>query len=227
MVSVFSLRLDDKLNEIYYQYLVNKASEAISKKFLEFRNRDDAYRSLFAEFLARYVAIQHLKVTSNDLMMLCSSHGKPYFLGFENFHFNLSHSGEFVVCAISDSPVGIDVEKIIPLDIRLMASNYSLSEQADLYRQKPETELSYFYELWTLKESFIKKSGEGLSKQLDSFSIKIFNDGISINCDDITTKSVFFKQYDIDRDCKMAVCAESDDFGEVAGLSLEELVAGF
>ncbi|MDB5014988.1 MAG: 4-phosphopantetheinyl transferase, partial [Daejeonella sp.] len=152
MVGVFSLKLDDHLNEDCYRYLLRKAGEASRKKFLEYRNHDDAYRSLFAEFLVRYVAIQRMEVSNDELNIRYSSYGKPYFAGIENFHFNLSHSRDWVVCAISNCPVGIDIEQIAPLDLRIMASYLSIKEQASLYRQKAETQPSYFYELWTLKE---------------------------------------------------------------------------
>ncbi len=38
--------------------------------------------------------------------------GKPYILDYTNMHFNVSYSEEYVVCAVSDKPVGIDIQKI-------------------------------------------------------------------------------------------------------------------
>ncbi|MDB5013419.1 MAG: sfp, partial [Daejeonella sp.] len=145
MVSVFSLRLDSNINETCYQYLAEKASTESRKKFLEYRSKEDAYRSLFAESLARYVVIQRLKISNDDLIISHSPYGKPYFAGIENFQFNLSHSGSWIACAISDCPVGIDIEQIAPLDLSMMASYLSIEEQASLYRQKAETQPTYFY----------------------------------------------------------------------------------
>lgn len=38
-----------------------------------------------------------------------TGHGKPYLLNYPDVHFNISHSGEYVACAVADSPVGVDI----------------------------------------------------------------------------------------------------------------------
>lgn len=77
------------------------------------------------------------------------SGGKPYFPGRPDIHFSLSHTKTHVLCAISDFPVGVDVETVRPV------------RQGVAERVCTPDELCAFdfFELWVLKESFIKLSG--------------------------------------------------------------------
>lgn len=97
--------------------------------------------------------------------------GKPYLLGHPGLHFNLSHSGGWVVCAVSSSPVGIDVEEIRPVDFDIARRFFSRSEYDDLMQREPADRLDRFYNLWTVKESYVKMNGHGLSQPLDAFEV--------------------------------------------------------
>ena len=81
-----------------------------------------------------------------------SPRGKPLFAGLSGRWFSLSHSGGLALCALSDSPVGVDVELVRPRRPRLPA--YTLSE-AELAAFDGSWE--DFYRLWTLKESGCKR----------------------------------------------------------------------
>ena len=86
--------------------------------------------------------------------------GKPYFKNHPDRHFNLSHSGGLALCALSDVPVGVDIEVIRPRRDALPAYVF----QGDDY-QRYETlggDWPAFYTLWTEVESVIKYTGEGL-----------------------------------------------------------------
>lgn len=93
--------------------------------------------------------------------------GKPYLKHFPGVQFNLSHSGPYGVCALSDTPVGVDVELIRPLVRDVAKRFFTETEQAWLSRRPPEE----FFRLWTRKESFTKALGKGLTLPLDSFSV--------------------------------------------------------
>lgn len=86
--------------------------------------------------------------------------GKPYFPDYPDLHFNLSHTRGFSLCALSDAPVGVDVEAIRPRKERLWQYCLTGEEWAAFQAQKggwPD-----FYRLWTLKEAWCKCTGEGL-----------------------------------------------------------------
>nr|WP_244491575.1 4'-phosphopantetheinyl transferase superfamily protein [Paenibacillus jamilae] len=132
------------------------------------------------------------------------------------FHFNVSHSGKWVVCAIDDHPLGIDIEQLRPIDFEVGRVCFSDTEYDALMHQDAESRLSYFYDLWTLKESFVKAEGQGLTLPLKSFSFELETQpSIGFTTEGFTTVYCHFKQYELDPDYKMAVCAAHDDFAQV------------
>lgn len=86
--------------------------------------------------------------------------GKPVFRDFPDRHFNCSHSGNLVLCALSDRPVGVDIELVRPRRDNLPAYVF----QGDDYQRYLELggDWNAFYALWTQVESVIKYTGEGL-----------------------------------------------------------------
>ena len=91
------------------------------------------------------------------------SFGKPYLADYPEIHFNLSHCEKVVVCAISSTPIGIDVETIKIFDEDL--ARYITSDQEfDDIMKAPDPALAFTI-LWTKKESFCKLTGKGLDSR--------------------------------------------------------------
>ena len=85
-----------------------------------------------------------------------TSLGKPYFPGFPDIHFNLSHTAGAVLVALSDRPVGVDIERIRPVSQRAMRRLADVStEQA-------------FFQSWVRREARAKRSGAGVGTMLSS-----------------------------------------------------------
>jgi 4'-phosphopantetheinyl transferase len=100
-------------------------------------------------------------------------HGKPQIAGRSDLHFNLSHCHGLVACAVRrDGPVGIDVEFTSrPAPAEIVAHYFSAAEAA-WWRVQPDSEKTRaFFALWTLKEAFIKATGEGLRRSLQDFTV--------------------------------------------------------
>ncbi len=90
--------------------------------------------------------------------------GKPY---IDGLHFNISHSGEYVVCAFADSEVGVDIEKIREYRKRV-AEKFHPEEIAAI--ENSEDKDLEFFKIWTMKEAYLKCLGTGISKDL-SFNV--------------------------------------------------------
>lgn len=88
------------------------------------------------------------------------SDGKPVFTDHPDCHFNLSHSGEMAFCALSDRPVGADIEIVCPRKSEFPAYVFK-GKEYDRYLSLGG-DWNAFYTLWTEKESIIKYTGEGL-----------------------------------------------------------------
>lgn len=103
-------------------------------------------------------------------------HGKPSIVGHPEIHFNLSHCREAVVCALSDHPVGIDVEAVRHYKESL--ARYTMNEEElrqILTAERPDVA---FTRLWTMKEAVLKRTGEGLRNDLKN---------VLVNAPELTT----------------------------------------
>lgn len=91
--------------------------------------------------------------------------GKPYFKNRPGFYFNLSHSGEYAVCALSDREVGVDIQEWRKLSMDNMAKRIFDGKEMEIWQKHSgEAKKSYFYSVWTAKEACVKCTGAGLSK---------------------------------------------------------------
>ena len=95
-----------------------------------------------------------------------SEKGKP-FLKNHDFHFNLSHSNGYVVCAFGSVPCGIDIQKEKEDRSNIARIFFTESEYALVQKYG----VSMFTRIWALKESYVKYKGEGLSLPLKSFQV--------------------------------------------------------
>ena len=91
-------------------------------------------------------------------------HGKPSIIGHPDIHFNLSHCREAVICAVSDRPVGIDIESIREFKDSLV--HYTMNEQEVAQIEQAERPNVEFIRLWTMKEARLKLSGRGITDNM-------------------------------------------------------------
>jgi 4'-phosphopantetheinyl transferase len=208
MVKVFALKIptfiDSKITNSFLKLIGEKKRRRIER----FRHIEDAYRSLLGEVLARKIIEKMTGIPSDKIKILQDHYGKPFLAEFEDIiHFNISHSGEWVAVIIDSASVGIDVEEIVPINLVIAPSIFSIQENLDLW-QKPERErIGYFYDLWTLKECYLKAVGIGLSLPTKTFTIRKLSKG-TIEIDPPTTRFCF-KQYELDPKYKLSVCSTS------------------
>jgi len=92
--------------------------------------------------------------------------------------FNVSHTDDVVAVVVAAGrEVGVDVEAITQMHADVVRGFFSNRELEDIDRLAPEAKARHFFELWTLKESYLKATGSGLSKPLDSVEFTISGDG--------------------------------------------------
>lgn len=131
--------------------------------------------------------------------------GKPY---IDGIYFNLSHSEDKVMCAVSDWEIGCDVEKVT--DIELAISQrffYGTEHETIMEKVTDEERYDTFFRLWTLKESFMKVTGLGMSLPLDAFRIDLGEDEIKVE-QQVDHQAYCFKEYDLRDGYKYAVCTQ-------------------
>lgn len=192
--------LDLKLMSLY---LSSKKKMFIDK----LRCVEDKKRSICSELLVRWLINKRLHLKNEEIHFEYNEFGKPFLKEYEKFYFNISHSGEWIVCAVSPCEVGIDIEQI--KDINLLIANrfFSKKENIDLNYKNEDDKLDYFYDLWTLKESYLKYLGKGLSISLQSFSIRKERNDIVI-LESFDNRKPNFRQYELDNNYKLSVCSD-------------------
>ena len=103
--------------------------------------------------------------------MAAGSHGKPYFKDFPHIHFNISHCPGMIACIVAHQPVGIDAEAVRAFPPNLVKRVLTPSEQDILNAADDnKSQNTCFFRFWTLKESWIKQTGTGLSVPLTGIS---------------------------------------------------------
>lgn len=111
---------------------------------------------LLSQGLRKYFGLDEMPETAHGPM------GKPWFPSCPHISFNLSHSGAYALCALSDGPVGVDIEAVRPRPLRLPA--YVLTEEEYRWYQGHGGGWGAFYTLWTRKESWCKYAGESAAR---------------------------------------------------------------
>lgn len=150
-----------------------------ANKFVFERDRRNfiVARGILREVLASYLDCQ-----PKDIRFQYESYGKPkvrFIKTSSQLEFNLSHSSGLLVLAIaSGRQVGVDIERIRPLQNleQVAANSFSDYEWNVLSTLAPEEKLPGFFRCWTRKEAYLKARGDGLSIPLKSFDMSLAAD---------------------------------------------------
>ncbi len=221
MVEVFAIQVPTALDDGTFFELLNHVTPEKKDRIQRFWRIEDKLRVLFADLLIRSLIMMKTGLPNEEIIINTDSNGKPYLEGRDDFHFNLSHSGIWVVAAVDSRPVGVDVEQIDEVDLSISRNFFSDDEHNDLMAKSDKK--SYFFTLWTVKESFIKITGKGLRQPLNSFSIKFVDeDQIAVTSKGKTLDNVSFAQYNIHNDYKMVLCATHDRLPEKVQMQSSE-----
>jgi 4'-phosphopantetheinyl transferase len=173
LLKVYTIHLDRDLTEAEYQSLLPCISEERRERIARFHNYSDKQRALLGEILARRAIAERLGLMPDEIDIIPDQYGKPLLPAYPQLHFNISHSGEYVVCAICGSPVGIDVELRQHRGFLEIAQRFFHTEENEYIRSfgNKDERVIAFANIWTMKEAYIKRDGRGLTIPLPSFSV--------------------------------------------------------
>lgn len=116
---------------------------------------------------------------SDSVPVIKGVHGKPQLKEYPHIFHNISHTAGLAACAIGDVPMGIDVEEIRPFSEKIIRKVMSEQEKEQFYKLKEEERTAFFFKIWTLKESYVKAGGWGITIPLTEFSFELRLDGIT------------------------------------------------
>lgn len=172
---------DDKLTAQYME-LLDAAEKARYHRFILPRHR---HRFLVTRALVRSILGEYESTESPERIVFGhNDFGKPHLKGGgRRLHFNVSHTeGLIALAVVLDHDIGVDVESVNrKADIMKLAERYfSPEEFHGLQELQAKRAKQRFFDLWTLKESYIKACGEGLHIPLEEFTFVLDKDRISI-----------------------------------------------
>lgn len=153
-------------------------SEAERKRMRAFASDRHRHNYLVSHALKRFVIAQILGESPDRLTFTATETGKPLIHSpsyDRSCHFNISHSEGRVVVAVSQNPVGIDVEntsRSIP-DLAIAKRFFAAREYSLIAAHPPETQSLQFFKHWTLKEAYLKAEGWGLANRLDAIAFDV------------------------------------------------------
>ncbi|MDB6125656.1 MAG: phosphopantetheine-protein transferase [Pedosphaera sp.] len=176
-VHVWSATLDRTTDELtHFSSLLSDDERTRANRFHFERdqNRFTVGRGLLRTVLSRYV-----QKPAHELKFTYSDRGKPTLGGLpvnETLHFNLSHSRDFALLAVTRvCPIGVDVEWIRPLsDAEAIAERFFSARESTALKALPVGQKPIgFFNLWTRKEAWLKATGEGISNSLNQVEVSL------------------------------------------------------
>lgn len=197
-----------KITSEQYEFLYQQVSKKRQKKADRFYHFEDAKRCVMAEailragYYIRYPGKEFPKIEQNQ-------YGKPFFEDTDEEEFNISHSGDWVVVAFSDEPVGVDVELIAEQDDCLHQFVLTENEYKILCQSKDKN--TKFTQYWGSKESFVKCIGKGLVISPDKIEVEKIKEQYRL------TSVIFHDQY------ILSVCG-TQGVGQIMELRVDDII---
>lgn len=157
-----------------YASLYDMASPERRRVADSFRFMKDRRLSVGASALLD-AGLKEFGLRERDMTYGRSEYGKPFFMNAPDIHFNISHSSTKLAVAFSDREVGCDIEEVeqdaakcLEISGRFFCHEEYLAVKA---AKSPSECIRMFYRCWTLKESYMKATGLGMTLTPDSFSV--------------------------------------------------------
>ncbi len=169
MIKIFHANIEHAVHKKLLQTYLHSFPQEFRAKILSYRRWQDAQLSLLGRLLLRH-GLKTIEKANLENDLQYTDYNKPYFKNNE-ITFNISHSGNIVVCAISERhEVGIDIEIMDSINIQDFKLQMTNNEWTTIVNATNKQ--TAFYNYWTQKEAVVKAGGKGLSTNLISFEIK-------------------------------------------------------
>lgn len=198
------------------------------ERISRYKLKEDRIRSILSEILVKYMLCEQHQLLLEEINFKYNEYGKPFLLEPYNVYFNISHSGQWIICGSSDTPIGVDIEGRTTGIMSIANRFFSRNEYDYIRNECSIDQKDMFCKIWTLKESYIKCIGKGLCIPLQSFRFEFYRDEIKMYNNDIINLDYLFASKKIDNDYHMAVCTMKNGCniwdGNIEIISVETLL---
>ena len=210
MLNVYFLKLDFNINDHDLSMLEKTISPQRVEYAKQYHQKKDYIRSTLSSALL-YYALNKNGIDKKDIVIEKSPMGKPFLKtlkNFKNIDFNITHSGDWVACAIDSRDrggIGIDIEQIKDINFTDFEEILSIKETEYI-----DGKLEKFYQIWTLKESFLKALGVGMYKDLSSFTVQPYDKHYAkVFENNSCEKQWHFYNFNLDTKHFCSICSQS------------------
>ena len=157
----------DSLDESFVGQCLPHLSLERREKVFSYSFPLDRNGSVIAYLLLRHALKENYGI-NEKVTFKYGNYGKPLLENYPYIHFNLSHCRTAAACIVADSEVGVDVEEIKPVADDVAKRVLTAKEYAEYKASRRSDEL--FCEFWTMKESWLKKTGNGIGMDLSALA---------------------------------------------------------
>ena len=155
--------LNDHVDALDLDLALKRVSAQRREQALKFRHENGRRLSL-AVYLLLMDGLRDEHGILTPPVFDYTAEGKPFILGCPNIHFSFSHSGNVALCALSDQPVGADVE--VPRKITSSLISYTMNDlEQEQINASADPAMQFLY-FWTRKEALLKLTGEGIRNDM-------------------------------------------------------------
>lgn len=171
MIYTYYLDVTQFEDEKFFQEKKKLLSPCRQQKLAVLKHAKDKNRSLGAGIVLDHaLAVYGLK--EREMEYEFGEWGKPSFKYHPDIYFSLSHSGDYAICSIGDKPVGNDIELMKQGRLKVADRFFAREELDWMYAGQDEDEINRrMFRIWTMKESFLKVTGRGMSLSLQDFAV--------------------------------------------------------
>lgn len=155
--------INDNIGALQLEAALDTISEQRREQALKFKYELGQRLCVAAYLLLKEGLRQEYGIDENPILGY-DAQGKPFLVAHRDIFFNLSHCREAAVCAIGNSPVGVDIEYV--REYRQGLAEYTMNAQEMEHIRQSDIPGVEFTRLWTMKESLLKLSGEGIRNSM-------------------------------------------------------------
>lgn len=178
-IHIYTINFSTERNSVenYIQFIPEDEKVKVNRSKFSVNRQN----SIITYYFRRKILSQYLIIEPSEIEFSYNSYGKPLISEHQRsgIHFNYSHSGEFLIFAISKNiEVGVDIElvKDLPDMIDLAKNYFSEKELQHFHSLENKTDrVNFFYEIWTRKEALLKALGTGIIDDLRSINLMTLN----------------------------------------------------
>lgn len=164
------------LSETAFHRLYKNLPQERQKRINRYRLIQDKNAAVVSWAMAQYLLKKEFGLVNWSVTY--NAYGKPLLKDYPDIYFNISHCKNGCLCAVSDQPIGVDIQDITKF-------HWSIAEHACCFEElkvleSVEDPAQSFTTMWTIKESILKMTGYGIGSGLKEINSILYQSRVAV-----------------------------------------------